>query len=99
MQFNGTEWYTAEVIGEKEQERIADGELLAESSNIRAFRNDGENWYEYVYIIKLEGTDAAYIAVNSMDAPDHHGYGTDFDYFISYSVDGTETTPDMNWEM
>lgn len=99
MQFNGTEWYEVKAIGEEAKERIETGELLAESTNIRAFRNEGSDWYEYVYLIKLEGSDVAYIAVNSTDAPDHHGYGTDFDYFISYSVDGIETVPDMDWKI
>lgn len=99
MQFNGTEWYVAAAIGEKEQERIAEGDLQAESSNIRVYRNKSKNMYEYVYVLKLEGSDAAYIAISSMDAPDHRGYGTDFDDYIAYSVDGVVTVPDMDWEM
>lgn len=98
MQFNGTEWYIAEAVGEEERERIAEGELLAESSNIRVYRNTDESEYGYIYLIKLEGSDVAYIAVSSMDAPDHHGYGTDFDHCISYTVDGVETVPDMDWK-
>lgn len=99
MQFNGTEWYIAAAIGEKEQERIAEGKLFAESSNIRVYRNKSKSYYEYVYVIKLEGSDQAYIAVSSLDAPDQRGYGTDFDSFISYSVDGRTTVPDMDWKM
>lgn len=99
MQFNGTEWFIATVIEDVELEPIAKQTLLAKSKNICVYENPEDEWYGYIYVLDLQGTDASYIAIYSMDAPDHHGYGTDFDYFISYTVDGVETVPDMEWEL
>lgn len=98
MQFNGTEWFIATVIEDVELEPIKENKLLAKSENIYVYENPEDEWYGYIYVLDLQGTDASYIAIYSMDAPDHRGYGADFDYFISYSVDDVETIPDMEWE-
>lgn len=97
MSFNGTEWYSVTVIDENEKERIECGEPIAESGNIKVYRNLSSG-FGYCYVMDLENTDAAYVLIETDEMPGVSGYGSDYDYCISYSVDGVETVPDKEWK-
>lgn len=96
MEFNGTDWYRAEIITEEERTMLS-GEVLAQSSNLTVYAADGAyDRLSYTYILDLDGTDDAYIRFDAESAPQHRSTGNDFTTSITYSVDKTETVPDLD---
>lgn len=96
MEFNGTDWYRAEIITEEER-TVLSGEVLAQSSNLTVYAADGAyDRLSYTYILDLDGTDDAYIRFDAESAPQYRSFGNDFTTSITYFVDKTETVPDLD---
>lgn len=96
MEFNGTDWYRAEIITEEERTMLS-GEVLAQSSNLTVYAADGAyDRLSYTYILDLDGTDDAYIRFDAESAPQYRSFGNDFTTSITYFVDKTETVPDLD---
>ena len=97
MKFNGHEWYTAAIIGPGERDRAAKGEYAAHSDNIIVYKNRGDDYFPFSYIMTLDGADSAWILFRSVDSPEMPGYGTDFGFCIQYFAGKTETVPDTDF--
>ena len=95
MYFNGiTQFYIWILYGEELKQHL-EMEPIAESSNLTVYV-DPEDDFPYHYVMDLEGTDDSYILFRSFEAPDaSHTLATDFDGMLTYTVNGTETVPDV----
>ena len=95
MSFNGIDWYEIRIISKQEYESIVNNyPYLAKSTNINVYASI-DDYYPYIYVLDLEGTDDSYIQIDSTAYYLDGGYGMDFDYMVKYSVGLTYTIPDI----
>ena len=97
MSFNGYDWYELRIISKREYEGIVNNfPHIAKSTNIDVYQSVDE-YYPYIYVIDLEGTDDSYIQIDSTDYDSRRkwGYGMDFDYMVEYRVGSKYTIPDI----
>ncbi|MDO4488213.1 MAG: hypothetical protein Q4B67_03905 [Eubacteriales bacterium] len=105
MSFNGTLWYRASIIDKKTADWIAGGRIIAESSNMLVYEGREHAICDYAYVLKLDGTDEAFILFYTDQSPLEHTYGNDFTEAISYYVETKAsgknsrivTVPDTEW--
>ncbi|MDO4478586.1 MAG: hypothetical protein Q4B73_06090 [Lachnospiraceae bacterium] len=106
MRFNGTDWFTAEIVTPEELAPLDGAEVLAQSENLTYYFAPGYEvdpanppFYEdqaYWVVMNLNGTRDSVILFKTADGPWHdRGYGSDFKT-VRYDVDGKETVP--SWE-
>ena len=96
MKFNGITWYRAGIVSVSEAERYADKEVYAKSSNMKVYEADENEEFQYVYILKLEGTDESFICFETDADPYEASMGNDLTTEITYSVGGVSTVPDLD---
>jgi len=96
MRFNGiTQFYISILYGE-ELERYSDMDPIAESSNLTVYIDYDDDFFPYHYIMDIDGTDDSYILFKSWEGPDNHStLATDFEGMLTYTVNDTETVPDV----
>ena len=98
MSFNGYEWYTAQIITADERNSlIKDKEILAETSNMKAYDTSGdeEDTYQYTYIFELVADSEYFIRFDTDATPTGHDLAKDFTTSIQYFVSGTEVVPEI----
>lgn len=100
MEFNDIHWYTAEIVSAKFKDKYNSREIIAQNDMFTVYKNTDshENVFEYVYFMKLNGTDCSYICFKTDAAPFSSGTGNDFDTRIYYAVDDIYTVPDIEME-
>ncbi len=96
MSFNDIDWYTANIVSADEAAALTDGlEYLGSSTNLDAYAAADGAEFAYYYLMRLEGTDEAYIVFNTDTDPyGSSSIGNDFDRGVKYTVNGVETLPD-----
>ena len=101
MEFNDIHWYTAEIVSAKFKDMYRTEEIIARNNMFTVYKNMDlyKTEFEYVYFMKLNGTECSYICFTTDAAPFSSGAGNDFDTRIYYSVDDTYTVPNLDIEL
>ena len=98
MSFNGNKWYTAKIITVEERNRLVkDREVLAETSNMKAYdtSDDTTDDYQYTYVFEPAPDSGYCIRFDTDAAPEGHDLAKDFTTSVQYFVDGTEVVPEI----
>ncbi len=96
MTLNNMDRYKASITDASEAEALAEGSLLAESSNIKVYAAEENTVYPYIYLLNMDGTDEGFIRIDYCEDPESTAlYGADFDDLISYYCGDVQTLPDV----
>ncbi|MDD5924007.1 MAG: hypothetical protein PUC88_04380 [Clostridia bacterium] len=100
MEFNNINWYTAEIVPAKFKDKYKSEEIIAQNDMFTVYENldSYETDFEYVYFMRLNGTDCSYICFTTNESPFSSGTGNDFDTRIYYAVDNIYTVPNIEME-
>lgn len=99
MQFNGIDWYCVRVIRIEDVENyFPDEDMLAQSSNLKAFQSYENQEFEYSCVfVPYDGSNYVFL-FETDTSPEAEDFGSNFDDCIHYYAGGEEVFPDRELE-
>ncbi len=95
MQFNAINWYSVRVILREEAERyFPDGEMLAQSSNLKVYRSYANQGFAYSCLFDPYDSSDFVFLFETDTSPEAKAFGFGFKDSIHYYAGGKEVFPD-----